>query len=213
MNSTCPKCTAPLTPGVIRCVCGHELNASAPKDAYVSEDLIAKAEALYESHLVARVIHARRLVKDIKIAVLRSPRDQAKVAALKHAEETTRGLQAQLVAQSRKTAEAHMAAQEARARLGMTSAPAQPTATPAPSAAPSESFRALQVTRAESITPVDPEPICGACGRRSPASATRCACGYTFHPHGAELPRVQLSEDEMATLRALNLVTGKSDSK
>jgi hypothetical protein len=81
-----------------------------------SSTLVAQAEAVFESYLAARVVNARRELTSAKVALLRDPRNRARLEAIRHAETDVEKLQAQLVEQKRNAA-------RARARIDHTSGP------------------------------------------------------------------------------------------
>jgi hypothetical protein len=85
-----------------------------------STTLVAQAEAVFESYLAARVVNARRELTSAKVALLRDPRNRARLEAIRRAETDVEKLQAQLIEQKRNAA-------RARARMDHTSTtPATP---------------------------------------------------------------------------------------
>ena len=142
---SCPKCAATLTVDAKKCDCGYRYEPqSADRPHPPSEELVAKAEALYEYYLTARTVQALNVVKTVKLDLARNPDDPELAMRLKRAEQEAQTLQAKLAAQTYKTAEARKTANEARSRLEQTSAQQV-------SKEPPESFRALQEIRGNEV--------------------------------------------------------------
>lgn len=185
----CPLCRAAADPATGRCHCPPD----RPVADSGSPDLIAKAEALFESYLAARVVHARRRTRDAKVAYLRDPRNREKAEALRQAEREASLLEMQLVEQTRKTQQARNAVHDAGRPPAPPAGvpPAEPASVPAlaPSTGPAAS-------RAESL-----ERTCPRCAARAPGAVAECRCGYSFALAEPGAEPMFLSEDELLALR------------
>ncbi|HEX7043760.1 MAG TPA: hypothetical protein VF203_04005 [Burkholderiales bacterium] len=199
-NAKCPRCSTVPDPQTGRCLCPEPVEpVSAPR----SGALLAQAEALFETYLAARLVRARRQVTAAKVALLREPRSRTRLEELRRAEQEVERLQAQLVEQVRRTAQARAG----EPRDAANTAPAEPPA--GAQAEPTESFRALQAAKAEEIaasrlaegTHAD-ERECPNCGARVPGEAWICGCGYAFRAAGDEVAAEPfLTDEELAALR------------
>lgn len=213
----CPECRARLAAETTRCACGY-VAASAPGAEGGVENLVIKAERLYENYLSARVMRARKAVIDMRARRLQNVRDEALLHQLRTAEKELRALEMQLIAQNAKADEAKAGAD----------AITEPLATPptadenhASAVKPTMRFRANQATRAaavpkrksdDSFTAAqakrarlalqgsDPSlKVCPECEATLSPSAPQCICGYNFR-----LARRQpdfLSDEEIRALR------------
>jgi len=198
-NAKCPRCSTVPDPQTGRCLCPE---ATEPPSAPRSGNLLAQAEALFETYLAARLVRARRQVTAAKVALLREPRSRTRLEELRRAEQEVERLQAQLVEQVRRTAQARAAERQD----ATTAAPVEPPA--GIQAEPTESFRALQAARAEEIAASRlaegtraGEHKCPNCGARVPGDARICGCGYAF-PSGDEVAAEPfLTDEELAALR------------
>lgn len=202
-QSVCPHCQAIPDSATGLCRCPATARApTAPLDLS-SGALVAQAERLFETYLAARLVRARRQLQAAKTALRRDARKRAHLDELRRAEQETERLQAQVLEQARKAAQARE----------QQPAPA-PRARPAPAAAgavASEHFRTLQAAKAE-----EAYDACGALGRRSrpdhrdcPRCGARiageseaCVCGHRFAANDAAvLAEPFLSDSEIAALR------------
>ncbi|MBI3897070.1 MAG: hypothetical protein HY308_02105 [Gammaproteobacteria bacterium] len=163
-----------------------------------SPTLIAQAESVFESYLAARLVRARRELTSAKVALLRDSHDRGKREALRRAEMEVEQLQSQLVAQSRKTA-------QARARV------APPALPPIETSSPSVTPAVVPVLVTVMPLPISPtvastrgtqpdDRQCPRCNRRVRGS-TSCSCGYEFQRDATHLPAQFLSEEELLALR------------
>lgn len=199
-SDVCPRCHATPDPATGLCGCPAPATQVEPAADYSSGALVAQAESLFETYLAARLVRARRQLTQAKVALLRDPRNRARLEELRRTEQETRRLQAQLVEQARKVAEA-----KEQVRAG--------AATPTPetiAAQPTEDFRALQAARAEQAVSAAATQLerrsrpddrdCPECARRLPGETTRCPCGYRFAADDV-VAEPFLSEEELAALR------------
>ncbi|HEY8554775.1 MAG TPA: hypothetical protein VIL43_09585 [Burkholderiales bacterium] len=198
-NAKCPQCGTVPDPQTGRCLCPQ---TAEPTSTPGSGTLLAQAEALFETYLAARLVRARRQVTAAKVALLREPRNRTRLEELRRAEQEVERLQAQLVEQVRRTAQARAAERQDTA----TAAPTEPPA--GVQAEPTESFRALQAARAEEIAASRfaegaraDERTCPSCGARAPGDARICGCGYTFASDNEVVAEPFLTEEELAALR------------
>lgn len=181
-NPPCPVCRTAADPATGRCRCpGDPAQAKGG-----SPDLLAKAEALFESYLAARVVHARRRARDAKVALLRDPRSRDKIEALREAEREAAVLEMQLIEQTRKTQYARSAADDA-VRASVTDAAPRPVS--AAAASPSDSLAAAK------------ERECPRCAARVPGAVADCRCGFSFARAQGGAEPILLSEAELLALR------------
>ncbi len=228
-EKTCPQCKVVVAASEARCACGHEFDDSSHIDSPPSEELVAKAEQLYETFLGARLARARRAVNDARLALARDPRNRAKAQNVRLAEKEARTLQMQLAAQVAKTEKAQRIANDAKERLRLRRTRTEQTQGAVPST-PSEDdahrapeqFRRAQAIKAETIVagdaigdaaahvhrpdqspsasrPVDARP-CPNCDAALPSDATGCACGHALRADDL-LPPFLSDEDFRALKR------------
>lgn len=179
----CPLCQAVADPATGRCLCPPRPAAEGG-----SSHLLAKAEALFESYLAARVVHARRRAREARVAFLRDPRNRGKADALRDAEREAALLEFQLVEQTRKARQARAAVPEA-------------VGTPAPAPVPS-----AEPPPPEPLAPEPPrarpeERACPRCGAAVPGAVAECRCGYSFARPEPGAEPMFLSEEELIALR------------
>lgn len=193
----CPICNTVPNHETGRCRCPRPSDNRIPTPSLSSSALVAQAESLFESYLAARLVRARRALTVAKVALLRDPRDHAKLEALRTAELETQKLHSQLLEQIRRAAQIR----ERAASEGETSvASAQAT----------EDFRTAQAAKAEAI--YQPQEAteslrclrpdareCPSCGERLPGDAVVCECGYEFAQDMVAEPF--LTDEEVAALR------------
>lgn len=166
-NRICPDCAGALDADG-RCSACAAANGQ-------SEELVAKAEALFGSYLAARIVRARRALKAAKIEMLRDPRNREKANAAQIAEEETQRLQAQLVAHTRNREQAWQS---------------------------SESEPRADHAAAETTAPARQDGRqCPRCSAHVPGSVNQCRCGYTFESTGPGLPPIFLTPAELAALQ------------
>jgi len=130
-SRSCPQCAGPLD------IEGKCRACAAPASGE-SEELVAKAEALFSSYLSARIVRARRAAKAAKIEALRDPRNRDKADAAQAADDEALRLQAQLVVHTRARTETAAAkpasvAKDAGAGVADTSSDHENTTAPIPS--------------------------------------------------------------------------------
>lgn len=195
----CPTCKAVPDTETGRCRCSEPPGDRAPATTDSAPGpLLTRAESLFESYLAARLVRARRTLTTAKVALLRDPRNRAKLEALRTAERETHRLHEQLLEQRRKVA---------RAQTGTSAAAASGDTEP------TEDFRLLQAAKAEAVyqsataserqgrsLPDDRE--CPKCGERLPGEVMTCACGHRFTPGEDDVVAEPfLTDDEIAALR------------
>jgi hypothetical protein len=191
-----------------------------------ASNLVAQAEALYESHLRARWQRAARQARFAKMDVLRDPRNAAKLNQLHEAEREVRALETQLAIQVARVAEARAAAEQAPmpAMPDRTAIDADPPSTfrTAQSAKAEETFQewrlrtaaeqlharqtsamfhAAQTEKAhEAIKKADANSShCPGCGTAVTPGTVRCDCGYVLL--ATESNSDFISAEELAALR------------
>ncbi len=200
----CPHCHAVPDPATGACGCATVSSEHAPAGT-PSATLVARAESLFETYLAARLVRARRQLTAAKVALLRDPRNRAKLDDLRRVEQEAERLQAQLVEQARRAAQAReqQRAADTRAAEPATGVSAQPT----------EDFRVVQAVMAEEVynsgapsqfgpraQPDDRD--CPRCGRRLAGDSAACTCGYQFVPAALNaISEPFLTEEELAALR------------
>lgn len=176
-NRICPECAGALD---------ADGRCSACAATGQSEELVAKAEALFGSYLAARIVRARRALKAAKIEMLRDPRNREKANTAQIAEEETQRLQAQLVAHTRSREQASQ------------SSDGEPQAGGA--AAETTNPPSVKQTTSSASTRQDGRQ-CPRCSAHLPGSISQCRCGYTFEPTGPGLPPIFLTPAELAALQ------------
>ena len=213
----CPDCRARMAPDATRCACGY-VDEHAPDMADARENLVNKAERLYESYLSARIMRARKAVIDIRARRMRTPGDESLLRQLRTAEKELRAVEMQLVAQNAKIAEEESANNEITEQVETpaSSIDEQPT-----TAEPPARFRAMQATRADEVPRVQPvekftaaqakqaeqalaasDPslkICPECEATLSPAAPQCICGYNFRL--AKRQPAFLTSEEIRALR------------
>jgi len=160
-QKTCPECNAAVPATLPRCACGHQFEPAADRPRPHGE-LTAKAEALYESYLRARVTRAQKALSTAKLDLKRHPGNRNLRDEVKRAEQELWVLQTDLSIQTIKAAEARKNVEQARAEQTAETATAASGATgtdPAnldaelvqspPSPEPSANFRVTQAKIAE----------------------------------------------------------------
>lgn len=195
-KSPCPICNTVPNPETGRCRCRQPTDSHMPTPSLSSSALVAQAESLFESYLAARLVRARRTLTVAKVALLRDPRDRAKLEALRAAELETQKLHSQLLEQIRRAAQ-------------MRERAATEGEMPAASADATEEFRTAQAARAEALCqPQEDESLrrlhpddreCPSCGKRLSGDTTVCECGYEFPRDIVAEPF--LTDEEVAALR------------
>ena len=215
----CPDCRARLAAHAARCVCGY-VSPDANVAGVDGDNLVTKAERLYENYLSARVMRARKTVIDLRARRMQNVRDEALTHLLRTAEKELRALEMQLVAQNTKEN-----APDARTTEEAVTEPTDlPSASPPGNdPIPSEPmrFRASQSARAVGITQpkskdsftnaqarradqvlenADPSlKVCPECDATLSPHAPQCVCGYNFRL-AKRLPAF-LSDEEIRALR------------
>lgn len=178
--SPCPHCHTIVDPDTGRCLCRPARQAGDG-----SPELLARAEALFESYLAARVVHARRRLNEAKAAFLRDPRNRAKAESFHAAEREVGLLEMQLVEQTRKT-------QHARS-LARTATPLSSSAgPPSPPEPPVRSATDCTGTR---------ERDCPRCGARMPSAVAECRCGFVFEHTRTAAEPMFLGDEALLTSR------------
>lgn len=114
---SCPECATTLPIDAKHCSCGYSYEPRNKTEAHPSQELVAKAEALYEYFLTARAVQALNAVKKAKIELAEDPDDLELAIRVKRAEQEAQAIQAKLAAQTFKTAEARKIAKKAKERL------------------------------------------------------------------------------------------------
>jgi len=160
-HKTCPSCAATLPTGTQQCECGYRFDSDETAAVRPVGELLAKAEALYESYLNARVGRARNILNAAKLDLKRDPRNRDMMAQVKRAEREFWVLETELAIQIAKTADARKKVKQARNEMTRT---VQSKSTPAlekteseqkdrsevrPSPAASDNFRTTQALIAE----------------------------------------------------------------
>jgi len=214
----CPDCRARLAADAARCACGY-VSPDAGTAGVDGDNLVTKAERLYENYLSARVMRARKAVIDLRARRMQNVRDESLLRQLRTAEKELRALEMQLVAQNTKESSAAAAnheivtepietpPQEAPDEIATPTVPARFRA--------SQSARAAGITRAESSDPftgaqsrraqealqhADPSlKVCPECEATLSPQAPQCVCGYNFRL-ARRLPAF-LSDEEIRALR------------
>lgn len=198
-----------------RCHGSHDTDAACPgvqstgtkTGTPSSGPLMARAEALFQSYLAARLVRARRNLTDAKVALLRDPSNGEKRAALFRVAAETQRLETQLLDQVRRAASARESA-PSNQLSGTASSPEQ---TSAYSSQATEDFRKLQAAKAgvsimSRASTTDGARAgyrdCPRCGARLTSDASTCGCGHQFAPRQDSIAEPFLSEAELATLRA-----------
>lgn len=160
-QKTCPSCAATLPAGTQQCECGYRFDSDETPAVRPVGELLAKAEALYESYLNARVGRARNILNAARLDLKRDPRDRDKMAQVKRAERELWVLETELAIQIAKTSDARKKVKQARNEMARTvqseSTPASEKTEPErkdrpetrSSPAPSEGFRTTQALIAE----------------------------------------------------------------
>lgn len=205
-NATCAVCDTAPDPVSGLCLCAKTAMERAAPVNFSSSALVAQAETLFETYLAARLVRARRHLTFAKVALLRDPRNRAKLEELRRAETEAEQLQAQLIEQARKTAQAR----DRRSHGGEASAPTAPDSTI--SAEATQDFRATQAVRAEEIYPSSDasqfgrrsrpdDRDCPNCGSQVPGEETACSCGYQFTAGPDLAAESFLTDEELAVLR------------
>jgi hypothetical protein len=171
-----------------------------------SETLVTQAESLFENYIAARLVRTRRALTAAKVALLRDPRNRAKLDALRTAEAETERLQAQLLEQSRRT----VAARERAASVPASNEPPRART----SSEATEDFRSRQAAKADaayrSPDAADSERVaradereCPNCGERHRSDTSICVCGYNFvAPEHNMVAEPFLTAEEVAALRS-----------
>lgn len=215
----CPQCRALLAADAASCTCGHHFKATV-SSGRPAGSLLAQAEELYETHLRARMQRAMRVVKLAKVDLLRDPGNPTMKIQLRDAEKEVKLLEAQLMVQIARVADAHAAERgydEPASAAADTQAPETFRATQAVKAEQSfelinlelaaERLRANQSTgvfkaiQAEKARAAERHATqnCPGCGLPVAIGVARCDCGYRLH--NAESVGDFLSADELAALR------------
>ncbi len=207
-----------MTATATRCACGY-VNEDAREPAAGSENLMNKAERLYENYLSTRVMRARKAVIDLRARRLRDPRDESLLRQLRTAEKELRAVEMQLMAQNARANDEPQAGDMTTEPVE--TAPEHEGPTPEPSAEPTTRFRANQATRAaavpgtkrkdkfatdqaeraeQAVASTEPSlKVCPECEATLSPSAPQCICGYNFR-----LARRQpafLTHEEIRALR------------
>ncbi len=213
LTKSCPRCQATVVAEIAFCACGHHFGVDAAVEKS-SSDLVVQAEALYESHLRARLQRAVRATRFAKLDALRDPRDPRKTTQLREAEQEVKLLETQLVIQTARTADARNAA---------VSAPADPTqsfrtvqtikadetfellklkaAAERFSTEANGVFHTVQTEKTRTLAPLPSEPQrCPGCSSVVTLGMTRCGCGYVLTTASDKISDF-LSTEELAALR------------
>ena len=180
-SRSCPLCAGPLD---IEGKC-RACTAPAP---VASEELVAKAEALFMSYLAARIVRARRAAKAAKVELLRDPRNRGKADAVQTAEQEAQRLQAQLVVHTRQAK--HAASGDAEPRRDDSRATSAGAET-------DDTIASVQTTASD-----QDHRLCPRCSNRLPSSVNQCRCGYTFESTASTMPSTFLTTAELAALGA-----------
>lgn len=226
LTKNCPHCRSVLAQEIEVCGCGHKFSDKMSADM-PSSHLVAQAEALYESHLRARLQRATRTARFAKMDLLRDPRDPVKTNQLREAEKEMRLLETQLMIQSARVAEARANANNPPPTPAFTPAAVMTTEAPeifrAAQAIKAEEtiealqmqaateqlraaeatgvFKAVQAEKARTIAEnADHARACPGCGTAVKAGTVRCACGYVLL--GSSATPDFISAEELAALRS-----------
>jgi hypothetical protein len=120
-QKTCPSCAANLPLATQQCECGHLFDVDETQDVRPHGELLAKAEALYESYLRTHVMRARRSLQDAKLELNHDPRNREKMTQAKRSERELWVLETELAIQIAKTTDARKRIKQARTELAQTS--------------------------------------------------------------------------------------------
>lgn len=204
-KATCAICNTAPDPVTGLCLCAKNAVQQAAPAGFSSGALVAQAESLFETYLAARLVRARRNLTFAKVALLRDPRNRAKLEDLRRAETEAERLQAQLVEQARKAAQARNGHDRAN---GESREPGPETPI---SAEATEDFRTVQAVRAEEIYASSDVSLgrrsrqddrdCPSCGRRVPGNEAACSCGHRFIAEADIAAEPFLTDEELAALR------------
>jgi hypothetical protein len=222
LTKNCPQCRAILTAETVYCACGYRFESDTAEERPSSE-LVARAEALYELHLRARLQRGLRAARFAKVDVLRDPHSPVKTAQLQEAEKEIKLLKIQVTIQSKRADAARRRAESALAQTTPATAEAAETFRAAQTIKAEQTFELLQLQRAlerlrstqangifEAVQAEKARAVaertnavqaCPGCGNTVTAGTTRCDCGYVLSSTGTDAAAGFLTAEELAALR------------
>lgn len=189
------------------CACGYSFDADLAAITRTAEVIRAESEeTLYETYLEARLQQALQNLKTLHEQCSPGKWSREHIERVQRALREAQAAKKDLLAQRLKTADARIAAAEAKIRKAQRNSPAlrpaesEPrTDTAAEPLTPRQTFRAMQAGKAEKILPQRPAPAgpreCPHCGASAAAGVGRCGCGYEFSSENL-LPSLVLPDDD-----------------
>jgi hypothetical protein len=224
LTKHCPQCSAMLAEETTYCACGYRFNTEAQPES----NLVAQAEALYETHLRARLQRAVRTARLAKVDLLRDPRSPVKRTQLREMEKEVKALETQVMIQSARVADlrpavTHPNVEAAPLRAKPISSVESPDTFRAAqtvkadktfelfrlqqaveklrSSQATSAFHALQTEKADEVAKqTSTINACPSCGAAVNAGVVRCGCGYKLIAD-ADAASDFLSAEEKAALR------------